>query len=106
MVALIAERHLAAAAAATVNRLLAMDRATSMADVANWADERCNSGSGSSKHTEHGNGYYHSVDHSMVHRPTREPDFFSAVTAICGDDGPTFSHLLASRRPRGREAAP
>jgi hypothetical protein len=39
MVALIAERHLAAAAAATVNRLLAMDRATSMADVANWADD-------------------------------------------------------------------
>lgn len=56
--------------------------------------------------SEHGNDYYHSVDHSMVHRPTREPDVFSAVTAICGDDGPTFSHLLASRRPRGREAAP
>ena len=39
VVALIAERHLTATAAATVNRLLATDGATSMAEVASWADE-------------------------------------------------------------------
>ncbi len=39
IVALIAERHLTAAAAAAVNRLLATDGATSMADVTSWADE-------------------------------------------------------------------